>query len=186
MWPDHSRYSSLCKTNRGSWTNRGRWTNRKHVPFLADASHLIKRTMLICVVMMSLLTIHLYSFRPVSCSSVLFAVLCFLFIFAFLQFGFRSNNLCGPWTCTQSATVVLVTRTPTMTRQSASMAWLIAPSISTTVHAFWILRGISAWLYFDLSRFCSVRCWQPTTTSYLDYIIPQVSTLFPLLFCCYL
>ena len=46
----------------------------------------------------------------------------FFLFFAFLQFGFRSNNLSGPWTCTQSATVVLVTRTPTMTRQSASMA----------------------------------------------------------------
>jgi hypothetical protein len=47
-------------------------------------------------------------------------------------------------------------------------------------------RHLCTWLYFDMCGCCSVRYWQPTTTSYLDYIIHQVSTLFPLLFCSYL
>ena len=161
----HSRYSDpttvatvpYVKTNRGSRTNRGRWTTRKHVPLLAAITnsrtrglHMLSREQFWFVSWWCLCS-H-YICIPNTLQRIVCGVV-FSFIFAFLQFGFRSNNLSGPWTCTQSATVVLVTRTPTMTRQSASMAWLIAPLISTTVRAFFIFKGhLCTWLYFDLSR----------------------------------
>lgn len=148
-------------------------------------SHVIKRTILIFVAMMSLLTLYLYSFRPFSCS-VLFAVLCFLYFCIFTLLFPQQQSL---WSldmyseCNSGVGNSYANDDKTIGQHGM----IDCPfDIDNGTCFLDFKRHLCAWLYFDMCGCCSVRCWQPTTTSYLDYIIHQVSTLFPLLFCSYL
>ncbi len=156
---------------------------RYHKQLDKRPSHVIKRTILICVVMMSLLTLHLYSFRPVSCCSVLFAVLCFLFIFCIFTIWFPQQQSLWSLDMYSECNSGVGNSYANDDKTIGQHGMIDCPFDIDNGRCFLDFKGhLCTWLYFDLSCCCSVRCWKPTTTSFWTILYIKYPRFFPFSF----